>query len=107
MAQQTGYCAPPSEPTDATPLNSETSSGSVNATLASTKKPKTMSAFDALVVPTPAVPALVATLTNVELHNATQMTTISSSSDYSVASSTERHRRFLLARAQRELAEPG
>ncbi len=105
MAQYTGYSAPPSERTDGTPLNSETSSGSVKPPLAATKKYKPTTAFDALVAATPAVPALVATLTNVERHNAAQMTTISSSSDYSVASSAERHRRLLCARAQRKLAD--
>ena len=53
---------------------------------------------------TPALPALVATSHNVQLHNATQIH-VSSGSEISVASSIERQRRFDLARAKRELAE--
>ena len=53
---------------------------------------------------TPAVPALVATSQNVQLHNAIQIQ-ISSGSEISVSSSTERQQRVDLPRAKRELAE--
>ena len=92
MAQITGYSVPPSE-ADVTPLYTSGSS-SATAKAAPTKKFK----------PTPAVPALVATFSNVEMHNANQ-TQGSSESEISVVSSAERHNRLLLARAKRELAE--
>ena len=92
MAQITGYSVPPSE-ADVTPLYTSGSS-SATAKAAPTKKFK----------PTPAAPALVATFSNVEMHNANQ-TQGSSESEISVVSSAERHNRLLLARAKRELAE--
>jgi hypothetical protein len=68
------------------------------------KKLKFTPAELALVKSTPAVPALVLTSQNVQLHNATQIH-IGSGSEISVLSSTESQRRVELARAKRELAE--
>ena len=54
---------------------------------------------------TPAALALLATLANVDAHNAATYNVSSGSEIQSVTSSTERHRRAQLARAQLELAE--
>ena len=98
----TEFSAPPSEH-DVSILNVSGSSGSTVAT-PPTQKHQFTPAELALVNATPAVPALVATSQNVQLHNAIQIQ-VSSGSKVSVTSSTERQRRVDLARAKRELAE--
>jgi hypothetical protein len=112
MANPTGFSAPPSEH-DVSILNISSSSGSTVLLPAPTKKHRFTPAERAASSPQgelqrvnahPAVPALVATSQNVQLHNATQIH-VSSGSEISVASSMERQRRFDLARAKRELAE--
>ncbi len=103
MAQPTGFSAPPSEH-DVSILNISGSSGSTVLLPAAPKKPRFTPAELALVNATPALPALVATSQNVQLHNATQIQA-NSGSEISVTSSTERQRRVDLARAKRELAE--
>ncbi len=103
MAHPTGCSAPPSEH-DVSILNVSGSSGSTVLLPAPTKKHRFTPAELALVNATPAVPALVATSQNVQLHNATHIQ-VSSGSEVSVTSSTERQRRVDLARAKRELAE--
>ena len=110
-ADHTGFSAP-SSAMDISPLVSDTSSGSIYAKPAAEKKCKTTEAYDAQVAASsagaaPAAPALAATSKNVELHNAAQTVTVSSSSSSYSATTSERHRRLLYAnaKAQRELCE--
>ena len=88
MEQPTGYSAPASDQ-DANYLYS---SGSYSATAKAAPYKKQRA--------TPAVPALVATHANIDLHNASQTIVSSGSEVQSVTSSTER-----LRRAQFEMAE--
>ena len=108
-----GFSAPPSE-YDVSIMNISSSSGSTVLLPAPTKKHRftTTERVETLLAKarlsnvnaTAAAPAMVATSQNVELHNAIQIQ-ISSGSEISVSSSTERQRRVDLARAERELAE--
>jgi hypothetical protein len=98
----TGFSAPPSELLDGSIMNISSSSGSTVLLPAPTKKHRftttervetplakaRMSSVNA----TAAVPAMVATSKNVELHNAIQAI-ISSGSEISIVSSIERQRR--------------
>ena len=110
----TGFSAPASEQTDDSMVNLSSSSGYTVLQTAPTKKHR-LTTTERVEAPlakarvpsvseTAAVPAMVATSQNVELHNASQAIH-SSGSDASLISSIERHRRYDLARAQRELAE--
>ena len=103
MAHPTGFSAPPSQH-DVSILNISDSSGSTALLPAPTKKHRFSPAELALVNATHAVPALVATSRNVQLHNATQIQ-VGSGSEISIVSSAERQRRCGQAQVERELAD--
>ena len=104
----TGFPVPPSE-LDGSIMNISSSSGAPSTVLrpAPTKKLRSTAGHpgaSSTQVGSPAVPALVVTTKNVELHTASQ-TNLSSSSSASVSSAASRLRRADLARAKLDLAK--
>ena len=104
----TGFLVPTSEQ-DGSIMNIRSSSGAPSTVVQSapTKKLKSTASHpgaSSTQVGSPAVPALVVTTKNVELHTASQ-TNHSSSSSVSAASAASRLRRADLARAKLELAK--